>query len=154
MLDNTNRCLILKLFFDWCLPSSSFALYDNSTRHTAVKVLQYKWENTVSSSPRQRHDLLSTSRMHCKPRERELFNGFSVKDKQLGVFLFILLNEFGTSGTHQVSCQNFNKPSALQGFTLIFCFRFLYLRPVFWGNEITNILLWDIFRALIGSLTT
>ncbi len=71
--------------------------------------------------------------MHCKPGERELFNGFSVKDKQLEVFLFILLNGFGASGTRQVSCQNFNKLSGLQRFTWIFYFHFLYVLPLFFG---------------------
>lgn len=129
MLDSTNQWLIFKLFYDWCLPSSPCAIYDNSVPDTLLK-----WCSTngrTGRSPRQRHDLLGTSRMHCKPRERELFNGFSVKDKQLGVFLFILLNGFGASGTRQVSCQNFNKLSGLQGFTWLLYFHFLYFLPLF-----------------------
>lgn len=72
--------------------------------------------------------------MHCKPGERELFNGFSVKDKQLEVFLFILLNGFGASGTRQVSCQNFNKLSGLQRFTRIYYFHFHCFLPFFFGQ--------------------
>lgn len=94
--------------------SSHFCtVHDNSIQSTP----QYKWENTTSCSPRQRHDLLGTRRMHCKAKGEGTFNGFSAKDKQLGAFQFIFLNGLGARGTHQVSCQNFNKLSGLQGFS-------------------------------------
>lgn len=128
-----------------------FNIWQLCTRH----IVQYKWENTAGRSPRQRHDLLGTSRMHCKPGERELYNGLSVKDKQLKLFLFILLNGFGPFGIHQVSCQNFNKLRGLQHLTWIFYFHFFfYFLPLFLGNKLTNIILSGLFCPLVDCLAT
>lgn len=104
-----------------------------------------KWKNTVGRCPRQRHDLWATSRMHCKPRGSELFNGFSVKDKQLKVFLFVLLNGSEPLAAARWAVRNltrfvlYNAP--LRSCTLISS-TFL---TSFWGNKITYFLLSDLF---------
>lgn len=63
---------------------------------------------------RLRRDLCGTSGADCKGSERELSNGFSVKDSPQEAFLLILLNGSGPSGSHQVSCRNFNRLRGLQ----------------------------------------
>lgn len=119
----------LSCFFNGCLHHHPVQ-QDNSVPDI-VRPVQYKWESTVGRHPRQWRDLLGTRRMHSKPMERELFNGFSVKDKQHELFLFILLNGFGASGTHQVSCHDFNKLGGLQHFTQMFYFNFLWFPTPF-----------------------
>lgn len=72
---------------------------------------------------RQRGDLWGASGIDCKGSERELSNGFSVKDSPQEASVFVLLNGFEPSGSHQVSCLNFNK---LRGFQLSESFRFSF----------------------------
>lgn len=73
-----------------------------------------KWENTVWAEVQQRGDLWVVSGIDRKGSEREVSNGFSVKDSPQEASVFVLLNGFGPSGSHQVSCQNFNKLRGLQ----------------------------------------
>lgn len=58
---------------------------------------------------RQRCDLWGAGGIDHNKTERELSNGFSVKDSPQEASVFVLLNGFEPSGSHhQVSCQNFN----------------------------------------------